>query len=105
MLAFLLVWQSGLPVMGQTNNMQDRLEKAAALIRDNRIAEAERQLSGILRTAPDEAVALNLLGTIRAQQGRLNEAEILLTRSAKIEPGLVAVHMNLAFLYLLRNDR
>src|SRR6266566_5428216 len=103
MLAFLLVWQSGLPVTAQTNNMQDRLEKAAALIRDNRIAEAERQLSSILRTVPDEAVALNLLGTIRAQQGRLNEAEILLTRSAKIEPSFVAVHMNLAYLYLLRN--
>ena len=103
MLVFLLVWQSGLPVTAQTNNMQDRLEKAAALIRDNRIAEAERQLSSILTTAPNEAVALNLLGTIRAQQGRLNEAEILLTRSAKIEPGFVAVHMNLAFLYLLRN--
>jgi len=87
----------------QANNIQERLENAATLIRDNRIAEAEQQLNTILKTAPNQPVALNLLGTVRAQQGRLNDAEGLLTRAAKIDPSLVAVHMNLAFLYLLRN--
>jgi len=87
----------------QTSNIQERLENAAALIRDNRIAEAEQQLKIILKTTPNQPVALNLLGTVRAQQGRLNDAEDLLTRAAKIDPSLVAVHMNLAFLYLLRN--
>ena len=87
----------------QTNNIQERLENAATLIRENRIAEAERQLSLILKTAPNQVVALNLLGTIRAQQGRLNDAENLLTRAEKLDPSFVAVHMNLAFLYLLKN--
>jgi Flp pilus assembly protein TadD len=87
----------------QTNNIQERLENAATLIRDNRIAEAEQQLNSILKMAPNDALALNLLGAIRAQQGRLNEAETLLTRAAKIDPAFVAVHMNLAFLYLLKN--
>jgi len=87
----------------QPANVQERLEKAANLIRENRIAEAEQQLAGILKTAPNEPVALNLLGAVRAQQGRLNEAETLLIRSATIDPSYAAVHMNLAFLYLLRN--
>src|SRR5256714_3301387 len=90
-------------VPAQTNNLQARLENAATLIRENRIAEAEQQLNTILRTAPNEAAALNLLGTIRAQQGKLNEAENLLTRAAKTDPAFVPVHMNLAFLYVLKN--
>ena len=87
----------------QTDDIQARLENAATLIRDNRIGEAEQLLNIILKTAPNQPIALNLLGTVRAQQGRLNEAETLLTRSAKIDPSFVAVHMNLAFLYLLKN--
>jgi len=90
-------------VPAQTNKNQERLENTATLIRDHRIAEAEQQLISILKVAPNDAGALNLLGTIRAQQGRLNEAETLLTLAAKIDPGFVAVHMNLAFLYLLKN--
>lgn len=90
-------------VLAQTNNIQARLENAATLIRDNRIGEAEQQLNNILKIAPNDAAALNLLGTVRAQQGRLNEAEILLTRAAKNDPAFVAAHMNLAFLYLLKN--
>jgi Flp pilus assembly protein TadD len=87
----------------QTNNIQARLENAATLIRESRIAEAEQQLNSILKVAPNDAAALNLLGTVRAQQGRLNEAESLLIRAAKIDTGFAAVHMNLAFLYLLKN--
>lgn len=87
----------------QPASVQERLEKAANLIRDNRIAEADQQLNSILKTAPNEPVALNLLGTVRAQQGKLDEAEALMIRSVGIDPSYVAVHMNLAFLYLLRN--
>jgi len=90
-------------IPAQTNKIQARLENAATLIRENRIAEAEQQLNSILRTTPNEAAALNLLGAIRAQQGKLNEAESLLTRAAKIDPTFVPVHMNLAFLYILEN--
>jgi len=90
-------------VPAQTNNLQARLENAATLIKENRIAEAEQQLNTILRAAPNEAAALNLLGALRAQQGRLNEAETLLMRAVKIDPTFVPVHMNLAFLYLLKN--
>ncbi|MDX6404068.1 MAG: hypothetical protein QOH70_1523, partial [Blastocatellia bacterium] len=90
-------------VPAQANNIQQRLANAANLIRDNRIVEAEQQLNSILKIAPNEPLALNLLGTVRAQQGRLDDAETLLTRAAKIAPAFVGVHMNLALLYMLKH--
>jgi tetratricopeptide (TPR) repeat protein len=101
--SFLLLLASAPIVSAQTSNTQERLENAATLIRENRIAEAEQQLNSILRIAPNEAVALNLLGTVRAQQGRLNEAENLLTRAIHVDPKFVPAHMNLAFLYMLKH--
>ena len=103
-LASLLVLLTALMIGAQTNNNQERLEKAATLIRENRIAEAEQQLNIVLKVAPNEATALNLLGTVRAQQGRLDDAETLLTHSARVDPKLVPVHMNLAFLYVLKHE-
>jgi tetratricopeptide (TPR) repeat protein len=89
-------------ISGQDVPLTNRLERAAALIRDNRIADAERQLNSLLRLRPDEAAAIDLLGTIRAKQGRLAEAESLFTRAIRIDPQLVGAHMNLAYLYLLK---
>src|SRR5260370_1990643 len=102
-LAFMVLLLTVSLALAKTNDIQTRLENAATLIREHRIAEAEQRLNSILKMAPNEAGALNLLGTVRAQQGRLNDAENLLTRAAKIDPAVVAVHMNLAFLYLLKN--
>ncbi|MGH9873445.1 MAG: tetratricopeptide repeat protein [Pyrinomonadaceae bacterium] len=99
----LLVMLSAVLVSAQTNNIQQQLEKAASLIRESRITEAEHQLNSILRIAPNEVVALNLLGTVRAQQGKLNEAESLLTRATRLDPMFVPAHMNLALLYLLKH--
>src|ERR1043166_9027879 len=87
----------------QTDNIQQQLERAAGLIRDQRLAEAETELDTVLKATPNNAQAVNLLGTIRAQQGKLDEAENLLLRSARIDPAFVGVHMNLAFLYMLKN--
>lgn len=80
----------------------DKVEHAAALIRDNRIEEAERELDRVLKTRPNEAVALNLLGAIRARQGKLNDAEALFVRAIRLEPRMVGAHMNLAHLHLLK---
>lgn len=80
----------------------DKLAQAAALIQSNRIEEAERELNQLLKAKPNEAAALNLLGTIRAQQGNLKEAETLFARAVRIDNRLVGAHLNLARLYLLR---
>jgi tetratricopeptide (TPR) repeat protein len=99
----LMLALAGSLASAQTNDLQARLENAASLIRDHRLTEAEQQLNSILRAAPNEAAALSLLGTIRAQEGKLDEAESLLLRAAKSDPTFVPVHMNLAFLYVLKN--
>jgi tetratricopeptide (TPR) repeat protein len=79
-----------------------RIERAAALISSDRIQEAEQQLNSILKTRPDDALALNLLGTVRAKQGRLDEAEALFSRVLRADKGFAGAHMNLAYLYLLK---
>ena len=80
------------------------LEQVATLIRENKTAEAERQLSIFLRSKPNEPVALNLLGTIRAKQGRLDEAETLFVRAVVNAPAYSAARMNLAYLHLQKHE-
>lgn len=93
----------GSPV-AQVDNLVARLEQAASLISAKHIDEAEKELSAILKAAPNEPTALNLLGTVRAQQGRLNEAEILFSRAVRGDDRFVGPHMNLAYLYTLRGE-
>ncbi len=83
------------------DDLVKRLEHVATLVSDNHTAEAERELAGILKVAPNEPAALNLLGTIRAKQGRLPEAELSFSRAVRADNQFVAAHMNLAYLYTL----
>ena len=87
---------------GQSDKLFDRLERAAALIRDNRIQEAEQQLNGILQVAPNEARALTLLGTIKGSQGKLDEAESLFGQAIRSDGRAIPAHMNLAFVFVLK---
>jgi Flp pilus assembly protein TadD len=91
-------------VAAQENNHGAQIERAAALITVNRISEAERQLDSVLKISPDDALALNLLGTVRAQQGRLDEAEALFTHALRADRQFAGAHMNLAYLYLLKRE-
>lgn len=81
-----------------------RLERVATLIRENKTTEAERQLSILLRSKPNEPVALNLMGTIRAKQDRLNDAETLFVRAVVNDPRYSGARMNLAYLYLQKRE-
>lgn len=89
-------------IAAQRKTVDSRLEQAAALIRDSQLKEAEEQLTSILKTAPNEPRALNLLGAIRAQQGKFNEAEVLFSRALRVDHQLVSAHMNLAHVSLLK---
>ena len=95
------------PVSGfaQKISLDQRLERAAKLISEKRISEAEQQLSRILKSRPNDALALNLLGTIRAQQGQLDEAQSLFARAVSIDDHLIGPRMNLAYLYLLKGEQ
>ena len=99
-----LVLATAAPAVAQRNPYVERLERIAALINSDRLREAEQQLNDILKLAPNEAVALNLLGTVRAKQGRLDDAEALFTRSIQSDKKLVEAYMNLAYLYLLKGQ-
>jgi tetratricopeptide (TPR) repeat protein len=90
-----------LPVFAQDVS---RLERVATLIRENKTVEAERQLATLLRTKPNEPVALNLLGTIRAKQGRINEAETLFVRAVVNDPRYSGARMNLAYIHLQKRE-
>jgi tetratricopeptide (TPR) repeat protein len=89
-------------VPAQSSGVLERLERIAALIANNRVAEAEKELASILRAVPKEPAALNLLGTIRAKQGRLPEAEALFLRAVSGDNKYLGAHMNLAYLYILK---
>ena len=86
----------------ETDPVVQRLEQVAALIRANRIVEAERQLVSISRTMPNSPAVPNLMGTIRAKQNRLNEAESLFLQALRHDEKFTGARMNLAYLYLLR---
>jgi tetratricopeptide (TPR) repeat protein len=90
----------GLTVVAQ--DLVGQFEQIATLIRDNRIAEAQKELGAILRITPELPVALNLMGTIRAKQGRLNEAELLFLRAVRNDKKFTGARMNLVYLYLLK---
>lgn len=86
---------------GQADETIKRLERVAGLIASNQIAPAEQELTAILKAEPEQPAALNLLGTIRAQQGKLAEAETLFLRAVRSDREYVGPHMNLAYLYKL----
>jgi tetratricopeptide (TPR) repeat protein len=98
----LLFLLAPLGAAAQKNKLDARLEQAVALIRQNRVAEAEQQLNNILKATPNEARAFNLLGTIRGSQRRFDEAETFFVRAIGIDPQLAGAHMNLAYLYMLK---
>jgi tetratricopeptide (TPR) repeat protein len=64
----------------------DLLQKALAAHRKGDIGAAERLYLDILRAAPAEFNALHLLGVIRAQQRRFEEAERLIRRAVQVNP-------------------
>ena len=90
------------PVFGQNSDLVQIFEQIASHIRENRLADAERELARVLRVTPEMPVALNFMGTIRAKQGRLNEAELLFLRAVRNDKKFAGARMNLVYLYLLK---
>src|SRR6476619_6093587 len=89
-------------VRSQSPDVVQLFEQIATLIQNNKLPQAEKELTEILRVTPDLPVALNLLGTIRAKQNRLLEAETLFLRAVKQDDKFTGARMNLVYLYLLK---
>ena len=103
LLLCLLCLFSGPVCVAQNSDLVQAFEQVAALIRDNKLTQAEKELNSILRISPNLPVALNFLGTVRAKQGRLNEAELLFLRAVRSDNKFSGARMNLVNLYLLKH--
>lgn len=83
----------------QNASNYDRLERAAEMIRKAQLAGAETELQAVLKQSPREANALNLLGVVRAQQSRTDEAEKLFLRAIEANKLLLGAYLNIGQLY------
>jgi tetratricopeptide (TPR) repeat protein len=80
----------------QTGGVREAFENARALLAARRPARAIEQLLAILEAQPDEVNALCLLGTLRCEQGQVDEAIALLKRAHAAAPGFHQAGLELA---------
>jgi Flp pilus assembly protein TadD len=86
-----------IPVASRAADEDSRKVGAAAkLIQAGKLNEAEGRLWEVLTRQPENAEALNLLGSIRLQQKRFAEAETLFRRAITLSPNLLPPYLNLA---------
>jgi tetratricopeptide (TPR) repeat protein len=81
---------------------RDALHKAALLVQQGRLDEADRQVQPALSDPETQAVACSVLGTIRFQQKRFEESATLLEKAIRLEPALIGAHLTLAQVYILQ---
>jgi Flp pilus assembly protein TadD len=72
------------------------VNQATTLLRNGNFADAEYYLRETLKLLPDDADALNKLGTVVWQQGRLLEADACFQRAYELDPDDFAIVNNLA---------
>lgn len=80
-----------------------RLVQAVKAIDQQQFQEAENVLNSILATAPNDGDANNLLGVVRAKQGRPAEAEKLFRRAIAHSPKHLGARINLGELLITTN--
>ncbi len=76
-------------------NIGQSLNEAVALQRQGQLREAEKIYSRVLKAAPGNFDALNLLGAVKLQQGQIGEAQRLLSAAVKANPGAAGAWCNL----------
>ena len=71
-----------------------------------RLREAEKIYTRVLKTAPDQFDALNLLGTVKLQRGQAGEAYRLISAALKVNPRVSDAWINLGIiLHALKRDQ
>lgn len=76
--------------------IRDALETAVRLQRREQFVEAEKIYASVLSLVPDEPNALNFLGVMRHQQGRVDEALHFIARSIQRQPAEGGPWLNLS---------
>ena len=79
---------------------------AATALAAGDLKHAETELQSILKTAPMNVHALNLLGIVRVQQKRESEAEALFKQAITLQPEFAGAQASLGLLYvqMAKND-
>ena len=90
------------PAAAFADEAHEALQKAAALVQDGRLQEADQQAQLALADPETRAAACSVLGAIRLQQDRLREGAELLQEAIRLEPRLVGAQLNLAQVYTLQ---
>ena len=78
------------------------LQKAALLVQQGRLEEADEQARLALSDQATRAVAYSVLGAIRFQQKRLPESASFLQKAIQPQPRLLGAHLSLAQVYTLQ---
>jgi tetratricopeptide (TPR) repeat protein len=95
----LLLLSSLMPVAQvSTTSMTSLLRDAAEAMSAGRLPRAETDLRSVLRTAPDDYRALDLLGVVRVLQHRDAEAEKLFRRAVQKKADFGPAHAHLGLL-------
>ncbi|MGA8615062.1 MAG: tetratricopeptide repeat protein [Xanthobacteraceae bacterium] len=76
-------------------NLAQSLNEAMALQRQGRLRESEKVYTRVLKAAPDHFDALNMLGIVKAQLGRMGEAHRLLSAAVRINARVPGAWANL----------
>lgn len=71
------------------------IRRLLGLLDAGKSAEAERLALSLLAQHPGSALALNILGTAQAQQGKLTAAEASFRKAIQIDPGYAEAYDNL----------
>jgi Flp pilus assembly protein TadD len=82
--------------LGRARSDEARLATIVALVEDDQFVEAEAALAQSGPVAHEDARWLNLLGLAVAGQGRPREAVTHYEAGLRLDPGLAALHRNLA---------
>jgi len=105
LLTLALFAMSPIPSASQVGDEDSQqVVQAATLIQSAKLDEAEGLLWQVLTSHPENAEALNLLGSIRLQQKRYAESETLLRRAISLAPGSLPAYINLAHLFQAQGE-
>jgi tetratricopeptide (TPR) repeat protein len=83
----------------------EALQKAAMLVQQGRLDQADEQARLALADPTTKAPANSVLGAIRLRQNRLEESAKFLQEAIRLESRLLGAHLNLAQVYALQEKR
>src|SRR5207248_8114503 len=81
---------------------REALQKAADLVQQGRLEDADQQPQLALSDPQARAVAFSVLGTIRFQQKRFSESASFFRQAIQLNPRLLGAHLSLAEVYTIQ---